>query len=161
MHCDLDLWPFDLKIYRAHPWLMGSLHVKLPASTSLSCVVMETYLTPHPCPVLPWKLTLLHIPVLCCHGNIPDPISMSCVTMETYLAPHPCPVLPWKLTWLHIPVLCYHGNIPDPISMSCVTMETYLAPHPCPVLPWKNSGNTINSFQSSSLYFWNGPVKKR
>ena len=28
MHCDLDLWPFDLKIYRAHPWLMGSLHVK-------------------------------------------------------------------------------------------------------------------------------------
>ena len=28
MHCDLDLWPFDLKIYRAHPWLMGSLYVK-------------------------------------------------------------------------------------------------------------------------------------
>ena len=28
MHCYLDLWPFDLKIYRAHPWLMGSLHVK-------------------------------------------------------------------------------------------------------------------------------------
>ena len=50
MHCDLDddrckkkvvmrrkpfsviyalwPWPFDLKIYRAHPWLMGSLHVK-------------------------------------------------------------------------------------------------------------------------------------
>ena len=28
MHCDLDLWPFDLKINRAHPWLMGSLHVK-------------------------------------------------------------------------------------------------------------------------------------
>ena len=28
MHRDLDLWPFDLKIYRAHPWLMGSLHVK-------------------------------------------------------------------------------------------------------------------------------------
>ena len=28
LHCDLDLWPFDLKIYRAHPWLMGSLHVK-------------------------------------------------------------------------------------------------------------------------------------
>ena len=26
MHC--DLWPFDLKIYRAHPCLMGSLHVK-------------------------------------------------------------------------------------------------------------------------------------
>ena len=21
-------WPLDLKIYRAHPWLMGSLHVK-------------------------------------------------------------------------------------------------------------------------------------
>ena len=28
MHCDLDLWPLNLKIYRAHPWLMGSLHVK-------------------------------------------------------------------------------------------------------------------------------------
>ena len=28
MCCDLDLWPFDLKIYRAHPCLMGSLHVK-------------------------------------------------------------------------------------------------------------------------------------
>ena len=28
MHCDLDLWPFDLKIYRAHSWLMESLHVK-------------------------------------------------------------------------------------------------------------------------------------
>ena len=28
MHCDLDLWPFDLNIYRAHPWLIGSLHVK-------------------------------------------------------------------------------------------------------------------------------------
>ena len=28
MHCDLDLCPFDLKIYRAHPCLMGSLHVK-------------------------------------------------------------------------------------------------------------------------------------
>ena len=28
MHCDLDLWPFHLKIYRAHSWLMGSLHVK-------------------------------------------------------------------------------------------------------------------------------------
>ena len=28
MNCDLDLWPFDLKIYRAHPCLMGSLHVK-------------------------------------------------------------------------------------------------------------------------------------
>ena len=28
MHSDLDLWPFDFKIYRAHPWLMGSLHAK-------------------------------------------------------------------------------------------------------------------------------------
>ena len=28
MHCDLELWPFVLKIYRAHPWLMWSLHVK-------------------------------------------------------------------------------------------------------------------------------------
>ena len=22
MHCELDLWPFDLKIHRAHPWFM-------------------------------------------------------------------------------------------------------------------------------------------
>ena len=28
MHCDLDLWTFDLKMYRAHPCLMGSLHLK-------------------------------------------------------------------------------------------------------------------------------------
>ena len=33
MHCDLDLWLFDLKIYRAHPWLMGSLHVKFHDDT--------------------------------------------------------------------------------------------------------------------------------
>ena len=32
MHCDLDRWPFDLKIYRAHPWLMVSLHVKFHAN---------------------------------------------------------------------------------------------------------------------------------
>ena len=28
MHCDLDLWPFDPKVYRTHPWLMGSVPVK-------------------------------------------------------------------------------------------------------------------------------------
>ena len=28
MHCDLDLWPFDPKVHRAHTWLMGRLHVK-------------------------------------------------------------------------------------------------------------------------------------
>ena len=28
LHCDLDLWPFDPKVHRAHAWLMGGLHVK-------------------------------------------------------------------------------------------------------------------------------------
>ena len=28
LHCDLDLWPFDPKVHRAHTWLMGGLHVK-------------------------------------------------------------------------------------------------------------------------------------
>ena len=28
LHCDLDLWPFDPKVHRAHTWLMGRLHVK-------------------------------------------------------------------------------------------------------------------------------------
>ena len=28
MHHDLDLWPFDPKINRAHPWLMGSKCMK-------------------------------------------------------------------------------------------------------------------------------------
>ena len=28
LHCDLDLWPFDPKVNRAHAWLMGGLHVK-------------------------------------------------------------------------------------------------------------------------------------
>ena len=28
MHCDLDLWPFDPKVDRAYPWLMGSVPVK-------------------------------------------------------------------------------------------------------------------------------------
>ena len=28
MHCDLDLWLFDPKVNRAHPWLMGSVPMK-------------------------------------------------------------------------------------------------------------------------------------
>ena len=28
LYCDLDLWPFDPKVHRAHTWLMGRLHVK-------------------------------------------------------------------------------------------------------------------------------------
>ena len=40
MHCDLDLWPFDLKIYRAHPWLMGHLHVKFHDDRCKKKVVM-------------------------------------------------------------------------------------------------------------------------
>ena len=28
LHCDLDLWPCDPKVHRAHTWLMGRLHVK-------------------------------------------------------------------------------------------------------------------------------------
>ena len=41
MHCDLDLWPFDLKIYRAHPCLMGSLHVKFPDDRCKEKAVMR------------------------------------------------------------------------------------------------------------------------
>ena len=40
LHCDLDLWPFDLKIYRAHPWLMGCLHVKFHNDRCKKKVVM-------------------------------------------------------------------------------------------------------------------------
>ena len=41
LHCDLDLWPFDLKIYRAHPCLMGSLHVKFYDDRSKGKAVMR------------------------------------------------------------------------------------------------------------------------
>ena len=41
MHCDLDLWLFDLKIYRAHPWLMGSLHVKFHVDRCKGKAVMR------------------------------------------------------------------------------------------------------------------------
>ena len=41
MHCDIDLWPFDLKIYRAHPWLMGRLHVKFHDDRCKKKVVMR------------------------------------------------------------------------------------------------------------------------
>ena len=41
MHCDLDLWPFDPKIYRAHPWLMGRLHVKFHDDRCKKKVVMR------------------------------------------------------------------------------------------------------------------------
>ena len=59
MHCDLDLWPFDLKIYRAHPCLMGSLHVKFHDDKCKGKAVM------HRKPFLviyalwPWPLTFL------------------------------------------------------------------------------------------------------
>ena len=33
LHCDLDLWPFDPKVHRAHTWLVGRLHVKFHQDT--------------------------------------------------------------------------------------------------------------------------------
>ena len=58
MHCDLDLWPFVLKIYRAHPCLMGSLHVKFHDDRCKGKAVMH----PKPFSVIyalwPWPLDL-------------------------------------------------------------------------------------------------------
>ena len=61
MHCDLDLWPFDLKIYRAHPCLMGSLHVKFHNDTCKGKAVMrgKPFSVIHA--LWPWPLTLKSI----------------------------------------------------------------------------------------------------
>ena len=49
MYCDLDLWPFDPKVYRTHPWLMGSVPVKFHEDRGKGEAVMRMkpfYLTP-------------------------------------------------------------------------------------------------------------------
>ena len=49
MHWDLDLWPFDPKVNRAHPWLMGSVPVKFHEDRCKGEAVMHIkpfYLTP-------------------------------------------------------------------------------------------------------------------
>ena len=49
MHWDHDLWPFDPKVNRSHPWLMGSLPVKFHEDTCKGKAVMRIkpfYLTP-------------------------------------------------------------------------------------------------------------------
>ena len=50
LHCDLDLWPFDPKVHRAHTWLMGRLHVKFHEDRCEREAVMRLkpfYLTVH------------------------------------------------------------------------------------------------------------------
>ena len=56
MHCDLDLWPFDLKIYRAHPSLMGSLHVKFHDDRCKGKAVMRRKPFSVICALWPWPL---------------------------------------------------------------------------------------------------------
>ena len=57
MHCDLDLWPFDLKIYRAHPWLIGSLHVKFNDDRCKGKAVMRRKPFSVIYALWPWPLT--------------------------------------------------------------------------------------------------------
>ena len=57
MHCDLDLWPFDSKIYRAHPWLMGSLHVKFHDDRCKEKAVMRRKPFSVIYALWPWPLT--------------------------------------------------------------------------------------------------------
>ena len=58
MHCDLDLWPFDLKIYRRHPWLMGSLHVKFDDDRCKGKAVMRRKPFSVIYALWPWPLNL-------------------------------------------------------------------------------------------------------
>ena len=57
MHCDLDLWPFVLKIYRAHPCLMGSLHVKFHDDRCKGKAVMRRKPFSVIYALWPWPLT--------------------------------------------------------------------------------------------------------
>ena len=57
LHCDLDLWPFDLKIYRAHPCLMGSLHVKFHDDRCKGKAVMRQKPFSVIYALWPWPLT--------------------------------------------------------------------------------------------------------
>ena len=56
MHCDLDLWPFDPKVDRSYPWLMGSVPVKFHEDRRKGEAVMcmkQFYLT---FALWPWPL---------------------------------------------------------------------------------------------------------
>ena len=57
MHCDLDLWLFDIKIYRAHPCLMGSLHVKFHDNRCKGKAVMRRKPFSVIYALWPWLLT--------------------------------------------------------------------------------------------------------
>ena len=57
LHCDLDLWPFDLKIYRAHHCLMGSLHVKFHDDRCKGKAVMHRKPFSVIYALWPWPLT--------------------------------------------------------------------------------------------------------
>ena len=56
LHCDLDLWPLDPKVQRAHTWLMGRLHMKFHDRCK-----RETVMRQKPFSVIlalwPWPLT--------------------------------------------------------------------------------------------------------
>ena len=90
MHCDLHLWPFDLKIYRAHPWLMGSLHVKFHDDGCKKKVVMcrkpfsVIYaLWPWPLTFWPQNLKGTSLP----HGESAREVSWWSVKRESIYAP--------------------------------------------------------------------------
>ena len=57
MRHDLDLWPFDLKINRAHPWLMGSKCMKFHDHWLIteSVIVRKPFSNNHA--PWPWPLT--------------------------------------------------------------------------------------------------------
>ena len=57
MHCDLDLWPFDPKVDRAHPLLMGSVPVKFheDGCKGEAVMPMKPFFLTHA--LWPWPLT--------------------------------------------------------------------------------------------------------
>ena len=57
LHCDLDLWPFDPKVHRAHTWLMGRLHVKFHEDRCKGEAVMRLKLFSVILALWPWPLT--------------------------------------------------------------------------------------------------------
>ena len=57
MHCDHDLWPFDLKIYRTHAWLIGCLHEKFHDDRCKGKAVMRRKPFSVIYALWPWPLT--------------------------------------------------------------------------------------------------------
>ena len=57
LHCDLDLWPFDPKVHRAHTWLMGRLYVKFHEDKRKGEAVMRKKPFSVILALWPWPLT--------------------------------------------------------------------------------------------------------